>query len=56
MVQMTRLLQQRKGLIFISVIQRQNFAGVCIIMVTIAICFLTEEISISLKPITKMSA
>ena len=43
-----------KSLVLILVKQLQNFAWVCIIMVTIVVCLLMEKKSLSLKLIIKM--
>ena len=53
---MAAQVQQRTILVSILVNQRQNFAWVCITMVTIVICLLTEKKPIRSKPTMKTPA
>ena len=49
MILMTVLVQPRKNLILILVKQRWNFAWVCITIMLIVVCLLTEKKSVKFK-------
>ena len=55
LVSMEALVHQRKSLVLNLVKQGRNFAWVYITIMAIVICLLTENKSLNLKPIIKMS-